>query len=46
MLRLKVFLTLIEKMKFGLTDTKTHYVREVVIPKQLMVKLREFSEMN
>jgi len=32
--------------KYGLTETKSHYVREVIIPEQLMLKLREFSEMN
>jgi integrase len=34
------------KYKFGLTETKTHDVREVVIPKQLMSKLKELCEIN
>ena len=32
--------------KFGLTETKTHSIREVVVPEQLLSKLKELVEMN
>jgi integrase len=32
--------------KYGMTETKSHCVREVIIPEQLMLKLREVSETN
>ena len=34
------------KEKYGLTDTKSHYVREVIITDDLMEKLKELSTLN
>ncbi|MDC7227256.1 MAG: hypothetical protein PQJ61_10895 [Spirochaetales bacterium] len=31
---------------FGLTDTKSHRSRKVIIPEQLMIELKKYSELN